>query len=277
MEVTRFAPSPSGRLHLGHALAALEAWAAAGPGGTFLVRIEDIDTTRCRAGHEAGIFEDLRWLGLAWEEPVRRQSEHLPDYAAALEQLKAIGCVYPCFCTRAEIQREMAAAGQAPHGPDGPLYPGTCRRMAESERAERLASAAQVAWRLDAGEAARQAGPLTWTDERHGVFHADAGMLGDVVLARKDIATSYHVSVVVDDAAQGVTLVTRGEDLLPCTHVHRVLQALLALPVPRWHHHRLVCDAEGRRLAKRDAAAALATLREAGMTAAEVRAQLGFS
>ncbi len=275
MSVTRFAPSPSGLLHLGHALAAHVAWEAAqSDGGTFLLRIEDIDVTRCKPEYETMLKEDLRWLGFTWPEPVRRQTEHLGAYAAALERLKERGLVYPCFCTRAMLQRELAGVLNAPHGPEGPLYPGTCRSLSAGEREDRLDAGEAPSWRLDTGHAAKEAGPLTWRDRNHGSFTAAPELLGDVILARKGIATSYHLSVVVDDAAQGVTLVTRGEDLLPCTHIHRLLQALLCLPVPGWAHHRLMLDDEGRRLAKRHDALSLRALREAGRTPGGIRAMI---
>lgn len=273
--VTRFAPSPSGRLHMGHALAALVAWERAqAAGGQFLLRIDDIDHTRCRREYEEALKVDLAWLGLSWPEPVRRQSEHLAEYQAALEQLQSLGVVYPCFCTRAEIQREIAAAPQAPHGPEGPLYPGRCRGLSAAEVAARLKEVPSPAWRLDVAKALALAGPLTWRDRRAGLQTAQPALLGDVVLARKDIGASYHLSVVVDDARQGVTLVTRGEDLFASTHLHRLLQGLLGLPAPEWLHHPLVVDAQGRRLAKRDNAAALQTLREQGVTPADIRQRL---
>jgi len=275
--VTRFAPSPSGRLHLGHAHAALfAARAAKESGGRFLLRIEDIDLGRCTPDFEAAIYQDLAWLGLAWETPVRRQSEHLADYRAALDRLAAMGLLYPCFCTRREIAAEIAAAARAPHGPDGPLYPGTCRGLSEAERERRRDAGDPHALRLDVAAAVAASGPLTWHDRGRGTRAAEPALHGDVVLARKDIATSYHLAVTLDDAAQGVTLVTRGEDLLPATHVHRLLQALLGLPVPDWHHHGLIGDATGRRLAKRDDARAIASLRAAGTSPAEVRALAGF-
>jgi glutamyl-Q tRNA(Asp) synthetase len=275
--VTRFAPSPTGLLHLGHAYAALFAWRVAREaGGRFLLRIEDIDPGRCRPEHDAAILEDLAWLGLDWDGPVRRQSEHLADYTGALDRLRGMGLVYPCFCTRTDIAREIAAAGHAPHGPDGPLYPGLCRGLGADERAARIAAGEAHAWRLDVAAAAAEAGPLHWTDRSHGTIAADPESLGDVVLARKDVATSYHLAVTVDDALQGVTLVTRGEDLFHATHVHRLLQALLDLPVPEWQHHPLLTGPEGRRFAKRDRALTLRALREAGHTPAEVRAMAGF-
>lgn len=269
---TRFAPSPTGWLHLGHAYAALFAHEQARrSGGRFLVRIEDIDATRSRPEFETALFEDLAWLGLEWEQPVRRQSQHFSDYSAALAQLQALELLYPCFCTRKEIQEEIARAGQAPHGPDGALYPGTCRGLSPAERAERISSGQPYALRLAVAKAVGLAGaPLTWTDATRGVFTATPEIFGDVVLARKDTPASYHLAVVIDDALQDITLVTRGEDLLEATHLHRLLQAILHLPVPRWHHHRLIMDASGKRLAKRDNACSLRTLREQGRTPAQV-------
>ncbi len=270
-ETTRFAPSPTGWLHLGHAFAALFA-AQQADGGRFLIRLEDIDATRARPEYEEAIFEDLAWLGLSWEKPVRRQSDHFEDYRAALSQLEDKGLLYPCFCTRREIQDEIARAGNAPQGPDGPLYPGTCRHLDADERQQRLASGAAYALRLDAAKAlALLDAPLTFTELSRGEMTADPSIFGDVVLARKDTPASYHLAVVVDDALQGITLVTRGEDLLPATHLHRLLQYLLGLPVPRWHHHRLITDETGKRLAKRDDARSLRSLREAGWTLERVR------
>lgn len=275
-ETTRFAPSPTGLLHLGNAHAALFAARGAGPGGRFLLRFEDIDRTRCRPDFEAGILEELRWLGLTWEEPVWRQSEHLAAHAAALERLKSEGLLYPCFCTRAEIAAEVARMASAPQGPQGPLYPGTCRRLDPALAAERLAQGDDHAWRLDVAEAERRAGPLAWVERGRGPQPAAAHRLGDVVLGRKEIATSYHLAVTLDDAAQAITLVTRGEDLFEATHVHRLLQALLGLPVPEWQHHRLLTNAAGKRLAKRDRDFALARYRAEGVTPAAVRALAGF-
>lgn len=276
--ITRFAPSPTGLLHLGHAYAALFAFEEARQaGGRFLLRMEDIDTTRVRPEYEAAIYEDLRWLKLVWEEPVRRQSEHFDEYRAALAKLDALDLLYPCFCTRKEIQDEIARSGAAPHGPEGPVYPGTCRKLSTSEVAERKAAGRDYALRLDIAKALQLAGNgLTWDDLVRGCFVADPSPLGDVVLARKETPTSYHLAVVVDDAAQEITLVTRGEDLLFATHLHRVLQELLGLPVPRWKHHRLVTDEQGRRLAKRDHARAIRTLREEGTTADAVWEMVGM-
>ncbi len=277
--VTRFAPSPSGRLHLGHAYSALVAWRAARKnGGRFLLRIEDIDPGRCRPEFDAGILEDLAWLGLTWEEPVMRQSQRMNAYAAALSTLEKQNLLYPCFCTRKDIQREIDAAGHAPHpaGPDGPVYPGTCRRLGEDERAARIAAGEAHAIRLRMDDAVAAAGPLAFHDRTAGTVPVDAAVFGDVVLARKDVPTSYHLAVVVDDAAQGVTLVTRGEDLLPATHVHRVLQTLLDVPEPDYAHHALLTDGDGRRFAKRDRSLTLQAMRETGKSAADVRAEAGF-
>jgi glutamyl-Q tRNA(Asp) synthetase len=220
---TRFAPSPTGGLHLGHAFSALFAdHFASQAAGRFLLRIEDIDGGRCRPEFEAAIVEDLTWLGLTWEEPVRRQSEHIDDYANALSRLEAEGLLYPCFCTRADIRREIAASARAPHGPDGPLYPGSCRDLTPDERTERQARGLPFARRLDMRRAAVQAGPLFWNDQAMGRITVEPNLFGDVILARKDVPTSYHLACTVDDHLQGVTLVTRGEDLFPSTHIHRL-------------------------------------------------------
>lgn len=277
--VTRFAPSPTGLLHLGHAHAALFAEAVARrAGGRFLLRLEDIDAARCRPEHAAAILEDLAWLGLAWDGEVRVQSAHMADYAAAVGSLVTRGLLYPCFCTRAEIAREVAAIGNAPHGADGPLYPGSCRNIPKTEREARLARGEPHAWRLDM-QAAQAAvpGPLWCEEVGAPPFVADpAPLFGDVVLARKDTPASYHLCVTHDDALQGVTLVTRGEDLKPAVHLHRLLQALMGWPVPRWQHHGLLVGPDGRRLAKRDAAMTLRSLREAGHRPEDVRAMAGF-
>lgn len=276
--VTRFAPSPTGFLHLGHAMSALIAWRRAREaGGRFLLRLEDIDAARCRPDYAAAILEDLAWLGLDWDGAVRVQSAHMGEYRAALDALAARGLLYPCFCTRAAIAREIAAIGHAPHGADGPLYPGTCRRRSADERAARIARGEAYALRLDTAAAMAMTGPLAAEEEGEGIFWIDpATLFGDVVLARKDTPASYHLCVTHDDAVQGVTLVTRGLDLKPATHLHRLLQALMSWPVPRWRHHALLTGADGKRLAKRDAALALRALRAAGRSAAEVRALAGF-
>src|SRR5579859_1570843 len=258
---TRFAPSPTGLLHLGHAASARFAREQA-KGGRFLLRIEDIDQGRCREELVAAIFEDLTWLGLDWEPEVRRQSLHFAEYAQGLEILSGLDLLYPCFCTRADI-REM---GHAPQGPDGPIYPGRCRHLSPSEREEKRLSGLPFALRLKMDEAIRIAGPLTWEDLSAGEQTARPDLFGDVVLARKDIPASYHLAVTWDDAKQGVTLVTRGMDLFPASHLHRLLQALLKLPVPRWHHHPLIMGEDGKRLAKRDGAPSIRSLREKGMS-----------
>lgn len=280
--VTRFAPSPTGPLHLGHAFSALYAHDAARKGGgRFLLRIEDLDQGRSRPEYEQGIYDDLAWLGLSWETPVMRQSERTAAYEAALARLEAQGLLYPCFCTRKEIQAEIAASVAAPHGPEGPVYPGTCRTLSVGECEDRIAAGAPHALRLDMERALtiralrltfeeRGAGPAGET----GSVRAHPEHFGDVVLARKDAAAAYHLACVVDDAAQGVTLVTRGEDLFPATHLHRLLQMLLGLPAPAYSHHRLIRDESGRRLAKRDDARAVATLRAEGASAAEVRQRM---
>lgn len=273
---TRFAPSPTGRLHLGHAYAAWYArHLAEENGGRFLLRFEDIDTTRVRAEYYGEIGEDLRWLGLDWQGTPLRQLDRLDSYSSALEELRAAGAVYPCFCTRREIQEEVDSMANAPHGPEGALYPGTCKKLTDRERAARLERGDAHAWRLDAARACDRVGGLTFTDHFHGTLGVDPGLLGDVVLARKDIATSYHLAVVVDDACQQITHVTRGEDLLPSTHVHRILQELLGLPEPAYHHHPLVLDAQGKRLAKRHDSLSIRTLREQGKSPAEVLASFG--
>lgn len=273
MIITRFAPSPTGELHLGHAHSALFAVSEAKQaGGRFLLRIEDIDRTRCRPEFAAAVLADLTWLGLEWETPIRFQSEHFDDYRAALARLEQAGLLYPCFCTR----KDIAQAGHAPHGPDGPLYPGVCRSLSAAERAERLGAGLAYALRLDMTEAVHRIGTLSWHDRTAGRVEARPELFGDVVLARKDTPTSYHLAVTVDDALQGVTLVTRGEDLFAATHVHRLLQRLLGLPTPAYAHHRLLTDAHGRRFAKRDRSLTLRSLREAGRSPAEVRTMAGF-
>lgn len=274
---TRFAPSPTGFLHLGHAAAALTAWRRARQaGGQFLLRIEDIDPTRCRPEYTAAILEDLTWLGIDWDGPVRMQSEHLDEYRAALETLAGRGLLYPCFCTRAAIAREIAAAPAAPHGPDGPLYPGTCRALSAAERAARLAGGEPYALRLDMARAVAEAGPLRWHEEAVGWLAAEPARFGDVVLGRKDVPASYHLCVTHDDARQAVTLVTRGADLQPATALHRLLQALFGWPAPRYAHHPLLTGADGRRLAKRDGAASLRAMRQAGISPEAVRALAGL-
>ncbi len=273
--VTRFAPTPSGLLHLGHAYSALFAHRLAMSGkGRFILRIEDIDPGRCKREFEDGIVEDLAWLGLEWEKPFLRQSERIPVYADALAQLDAAGLLYPCFCTRSDIAAEIARSGAAPHlnhhGPDGPLYPGICKHLSASERAHRIADKEPYALRLDMDAAVSTAGDLIWYDRTRGEQTAQPELFGDIVLARKDVATSYHLAVTVDDAAQGITLVTRGADLFAATHIHRLLQALLGLDVPEWHHTVILVNNKGTRLAKRDKAFTIRAMREAGTDPEEV-------
>lgn len=277
--VTRFAPSPTGLLHPGHAYSALFAFEAARRnGGRFLLRIEDIDFTRCRREFEDAILEDLAWLGIAWETPVRRQSDHLHEYVKVAEQLQVRGLLYPCFCTRKDIQREIEAAGAAPHGPEGPLYPGLCRSLSEDERQSRIASGESFAMRLDLNRALDETGgDLEWLDLERGPQKAQPEILGDVVLVRKDIGCSYHLAVVMDDALQGVTRITRGADLFEATHVQRLLQALLSLPTPEYHHHPLMLDSDGKRLAKRHEAESLRSLRLRGVSALAIHERCRFS
>jgi glutamyl-Q tRNA(Asp) synthetase len=274
--VGRFAPSPTGLLHKGHAFSALTAYeAACAAGGRFILRIEDIDFTRCRPQFEAAMLDDLAWLGLEWVTPVLRQSEHTADYLAALETLRAKGLVYRSFKTRKQILDEMMSA---PHGaPEG--YRGA--PPPPDEEAQRLAAGEPFAWRLNLGEAERAAGPLTFFEAgegpngERGRIEVNAEPAGDVVLARKDVGVAYHLAVVVDDARQGVTEIVRGQDLFEAAHIQRLLQALLGLPEPRYRHHRLITDAAGQRLAKRTGAETLRSLRDRGVTLAELRGELG--
>jgi glutamyl-Q tRNA(Asp) synthetase len=287
--VFRFAPSPNGYLHLGHALSALlNADMARAAGGRLLLRVEDIDATRCRPEFEAAIYEDLAWLGIEWEQPVRRQSEHFDDYRAALAKLDALGLMYPSFESRAEIARLVAARGEDwPRDPDGaPLYPGDAKSMPPAERARRVAGGEPYALRLDIMAALGRIGPQTWTETGEGPSgetgtvaadpSANPAIWGDVILARKETPTSYHLSVVVDDAAQGVTDVVRGRDLFHATSVHRVLQALLGLPQPRYHHHRLILGDDGCKLSKSTAATGLREWRAQGATVADIRRRVGL-
>ncbi len=279
MIVTRFAPSPTGLLHLGHAFAAIVAHDA---GERFLLRIEDIDSARCREEFVTAIFEDLHWLGLRWEEPVLRQSNRETAYHAALGRLNAAGLLYPCFCTRKEIADEIARAAEAPHGPDGPIYPGACRHLTNAERESRIRSGSPHALRLDVAKAAAVAGSLSFQEEGRGPCGESGSIIarpeqfGDIVLARKDMPAAYHLAVVVDDAFQTVSLVTRGSDLFAATHVQRLLQALLGLSVPSYAHHRLILDASGRKFSKRDQAVTLRSVRGAGTTPQAVRTRLGL-
>lgn len=276
--VFRFAPSPNGYLHLGHALSALlNANRAKAVGRRLLLRIEDIDETRCRPEYETAIYEDLVWLGIAWEQPVRRQSEHYGDYRAALAKLDAMGLIYPSFESRAEIMH--IAVGYDPDG--APLYSGHAKTMSTAERARRMA-AEPYAFRLDTAAALARTGPLTWQETGAGPNGETGGIAaepadwGDVILARKEMPTSYHLSVVVDDAAQAVTDVVRGHDLFHATSIHRLLQALLGLAAPRYHHHRLILNADGSKLSKSTFATGLRELRAQGATAADIRKAVGL-
>ena len=285
--VFRFAPSPNGYLHLGHAYSALLNFdSAKQSGGRFLLRIEDIDAARCRPEFEAAIYDDLAWLGLAWEPPVRRQSEHLSDYRDAVERLAAQGLVYPSFESRAEIAKMVAereAHAPWPRDPDGaPLYPGAAKFLSSGERARLLEAGAAYALRLDMAAACARAGNLTWIEHgegpggESGVVAARPEAWGDVILARKETPTSYHLSVVIDDALQGVSDVVRGQDLFWSTSVHRLLQRLLGLPPPSYRHHRLILDAAGRKLSKSTEATGLRELRAGGATPADIRRLVGL-
>lgn len=278
---SRFAPSPTGRLHRGHAFSALTAARIAREiGGRFILRIEDIDAERCRPAFEAAILEDLAWLGLDWERPVRRQSEHLADYAAALDSLRERGLVYRCFKTRREV---LDAIASAPHGPEAPF---TGAPAPPDEAARRIAAGDSFAWRLSLAAAHAALGPafeaLDFEETGHGpagetgLQRARPERAGDVTLARKDLGVAYHLAVVVDDALQGISHVVRGEDLFEAVNVQRLLQALLGLPTPTYHHHRLLVGADGKRFAKRDKAETLAEIRARGISAAALKAELGF-
>ena len=282
MFATRFAPSPTGRLHRGHAFSALTAWSAArAAGGRFVLRIEDIDPTRCKPEYDAAIFEDLAWLGLDWETPARRQSEHLADYAAVIDALKARGLLYRCFRTRKEI---LDAIGDAPHGPAEVVRPGP---HAADEEARLLAEGRPYAWRLSLDRARETLGEAAWTslsfieegvgpDGETGLIRARPETAGDVVLARKDAGTAYHLAVAHDDALQGITHVVRGLDLFEATHIQRLIQTLMGWPAPVYRHPRLLTGPDGRRYAKRDQSVTLAELRAAGLTPEALRAELGF-
>ena len=282
--VTRFAPSPTGLLHLGTAYSAIVAHdRARDAGGRFILRIEDIDQGRCRPEFEQQILDDLEWLGLTWDEPVRRQSDHMDEYRTELARLTERGLTFPCFCTRKEIEREVAAMPSAPQGPEGPIYPGTCRKLGEADIEARLDAGHSPAIRLAIDKAVAQlTSSLTFEehgqgpDGETGPIDVDPRLFGDVVLGRKDVGVSYHLAVTLDDHLQGVTLVTRGEDLFPATHIQRVLQDLLNLAVPAYVHHKLIVDETGRRLAKRDKDMTLVALRDAGATPQDVRAMVGL-
>ena len=284
-QVIRFAPSPNGFLHLGHAYSALLNWDLARENNArFLLRLEDIDIGRSRPEFEQAIYEDLTWLGITWEQPVRRQSEHFSDYEAALDHLYALGVLYPCFCTRKDILAEIARGDSASHGPLGKLYPGTCRNLLEPERERRITNGDAYAVRLDAEAALSVAAnlgrlPLAWReisqDAEVDVF-CDLSELGDVVIARKDAPTSYHLAVTWDDHLQGITRIVRGKDLFLATHVHRLLQALLGLDTPLYEHHKLIEGPEGDKLSKRKGAPSLKSLREEGAAPEDIRQMVGL-
>jgi glutamyl-Q tRNA(Asp) synthetase len=279
--VTRFAPSPTGYLHLGHVASALNGWRTARQsGGRFLLRLEDIDPGRCSPEYAAAIQQDLAWLGLDWDGPVRTQSEHLAEYQAVLDELTRRDLLYPCFCTRADIIREVAASTAAPHTPDGsPIYPGTCRKVSVAERADRIAGGERFALRLDMAEASRhgrrRGTGLDYHEAGEGRVICRPERFGDVVLARKDAPASYHLCVTHDDALQGVTLVTRGIDLKPATDLHRLIQTLMGWPTPGYAHHPLLFDRYGKQLAKRDHAATVRDMRDGGISVDEVLARIG--
>ena len=280
MTASRFAPSPTGWLHLGHAWSALAAHdRARAAGGRFLLRIDDLDGGRVRDAYRAGIDRDLAWLGLAPDAPPLVQSARLAAYDAALARLRDDGLAYPCFCTRSAIAAEIAASAAAPHGPEGPEgppYPGTCRALDPAVAAARIAAGAPHAWRLDMARAVARAGPLAWADERLGRQAAGPSGHGDIVLARRDAPAAYHLASTVDDAAMGISHVVRGADLIASTHVHRLLQALLGLPTPLYLHHRLIRDDAGKRLAKRDDARAIRKYLYEGATPADIRRMVGL-
>ncbi len=285
--ILRFAPSPNGYLHLGHAYSALLNHDLAREfGGRLLLRIEDIDVERCRPEYETAIFEDLRWLGISWVEPVRRQSEHFDDYAAALTELEAQGLLYPSFESRSELNAmvaELDRHGHWPRDPDGvPIYPGRARKLSTAERTRRRAAGEPFALRLATDAAVARAGALTWTETgagprgQIGIVTAAPQLWGDVVLARKETPASYHLAAVLDDALQGVTDAVRGQDLFWATSIHRLLQALLGLPEPTYHHHKLILDDEGRKLSKSTAATGLRELRAGGATPRDIRRMVGL-
>lgn len=277
MVITRFAPSPTGRLHMGHAYSALFASSlAADEGGKFLLRIEDIDTSRCRKEYTEGIYEDLEWLGILWEPDVLIQSNRFDAYRNSINVLREMGVLYPCFCSRKKIEAEQSNEGLAPHGSGSPKYSGHCRKIGSKIRRDRIAQGEPHSWRLDCSAAFSITGELRWIDRLAGETIVDPSILGDIIISRKDIATSYHLAVTLDDAEQGVTLISRGEDLIESTHVHRLLQCLLGLPVPDWCHHKLIKNEEGKRFSKREGSLTLKEMRGSGIRAEDLREELGF-
>ena len=278
-QVTRFAPSPTGYLHLGHAYSALLA-AKLSDNGRFILRIEDIDPERCSLEFEDAIYKDLRWLGLSWDKPVRRQSDHMSDYAAALDSLRQKDLLYPCFCTRKDIAREIEIAGQAPHGPNRPFYPGTCKFLSNTTRQNRIDNGETFALRLNIRDALDLVGPLTWDSRDMNGYEkkvqTTSEVFGDVVLSRKFFPTSYHIACTLDDHLQGVSLVSRGEDLRASTHIHRLLQSLLNLNRPTYMHHPLMTNEKGKRYAKRDKSLTLQSLRNSGKTPEDIKVLIGL-
>lgn len=277
---TRFAPSPTGFLHIGHAYSAIFSYnEAIRRSGKFILRIEDIDINRCKEIYETAIYNDLSWLGLKWESPVRRQSDYLDDYKSAVSLLLDMGLLYPCFCSRKDIQREAKLSAIAPHGPEGPVYPGTCRDLTEQDRENKIANNIPYAFRLNVEKALKHVGhELYWFDYKMGKQKAVPETLGDIVIARKDIMTSYHLSVTLDDHLQDISIVTRGEDLFYATHIHRLLQELLNLNVPEWHHHKLLLDSEGKRFAKRNQSVTIEQLRvEQKKTPSDIMNMIGLT
>lgn len=268
LKITRFAPSPTGYLHIGHAASALF---AAQKGDQFILRIEDIDGTRCKAEFEQSIYEDMDWLGLPYLKPVRRQSDHFDDYQSVLKKLDDMGLIYPCFCTRKDIEDEIARSPSAPHGVDGFLYPRTCVRLSTSEQHDKIASGQHYALRLDVTKAKHMVGDIRWHDDVKGWQVATPELLGDVVLARKDTPASYHLCVTYDDALQNINLVTRGEDLFHATHIHCLLQNILGLPTPDYHHHALLTDKDGKKFSKRDKSLTIREIRNKGFSASQLK------
>ena len=277
MLITRFAPSPTGRLHMGHAYSALFAESLAiKEGGKFLLRIEDIDTNRCREEYIEGIYEDLKWLGLRWDPVILIQSTRFDEYEKSINILRELGVLYPCFCSRKKIIVEQSNVGLAPHDAGLTKYSGNCRKMNPKEGKNRIAEGEPHSWRLDCSKAFSITGELQWFDRLAGNVNVNPSILGDVIISRKDIGTSYHLAVTLDDAEQGVSLISRGEDLMESTHVHRLLQCLLELPVPQWCHHKLIKNSDGKRFSKREGSLTLKEMRDSGIKAEDLRGELGF-
>jgi glutamyl-Q tRNA(Asp) synthetase len=263
---TRFAPSPTGHMHLGHVFSALFSYEVAKKlGGKFILRIEDIDSQRSSKIFEESIYEDLEWLQIKYIKDIRHQSEHMDDYKGAIKELQKLGMVYPCFCSRSDIKAEIMRAGNAPHEAEISIYPGTCRRLSKEERSEKISTETSFAWRLNIRAASKKLGNLVWTDLRLGKHTVPVGTMGDVVLARKDVPTSYHLSATLDDHIQRIGLVTRGEDLVSATHVHKIIQSLLELKSPIYLHHPLILDSKGVRLSKRTRAQTVKSLKTSGL------------